>query len=271
MRLSRIIGLVILIFIIENCKNYKEESEHFLKKGTVTLAQPNFSTNNTIINDSTFLTIGPSENGLAIYYTTEGSVPTKQSSLYERPIKISTECVVKARAFSSDWLPSEVSAIEFFNAGIKPDKIELVSELSEKYPGNGIATLIDTEKGTANFSDMRWIGSDDPLSAIVDFGKPKQLNSLKVCFMINTGAWIFPPKSITLAGSNDGINFEEFVSKKLEIPTTNSNAGTVHTSLEFNTIKRYLKVTVENLDKIPEWHDGSGKPSWVFMDEWIFN
>jgi hexosaminidase len=271
MRLIIKIGLIVLILIVAQCKEEKGDDKHFLKKGHIQLAQPMLSTNNTIINDSTTLIVGPVENGSKLYYTIEGSEPTEQSLLYDGPIKISKDCVVKVKAFHADWLTSEVSTIEFLKAGIKPVNINLLTELSQKYPGNGISTLIDNEKGTADFSDLRWIGINDSLSAIVDFGKPKNLHSLKVCFMTNTGAWIFPPKNITVSRSDDGINFEEFSSNDLEIPTAKTNSGIVHVTIKCNTKNRYIKVNVENLTKIPAWHEGRGEEAWVFMDEWIFN
>ena len=183
MKILKIVVLAVIILSLIECNHTKVESRHFLKKGNIQLTQPMLSTNNTIINDSTLLTIGPVEDGLEIYYTTLGSEPTKQSSLYTGPLKISEECVIKAKAFHADWLPSAVSTIEFFKAGIRPHGIKLMTELSEKYPGNGIKTLIDNKKGSSNFSDLNWIGVDNSLTAIVDFGTPKHLQSLKGYFL----------------------------------------------------------------------------------------
>ena len=271
MKILKIVGLVVIILSVTECKHNEVEFKHFLKKGAIQLALPMLSTNNTIISDSTLLTIGPVEDGLKMYYTMKGSEPTKKTSLYEGPLKISTECIVKVRAFHPDWLPSEVSTIEFFKAGIRPVSIKLLTKLNEKYLGNGIETLIDNKKGISNFYDSNWIGVNNSLSAIVDFGKPKNLHSIKVCFMTNTGAWIFPPKSITVLKSDDGINFKELSRKELDMPTNNMNSGIAHTSVDINNKNRYIKVTIENIEKIPEWHDGRDQPSWIFMDEWIFN
>jgi hexosaminidase len=271
MKILKIVGLVVIILSVTACKHSEIKAKQFLKKGTIQLALPMLSTNNTIISDNTLLTIGPVEDGLKMYYTMEGSEPTKKTSLYTGPLKISTECVVTVRAFHPDWLPSEVSTIEFFKAGVRPASIKLLTELSEKYPGNGVETLIDNKKGTSNFSDSNWIGINNSLSAIVDFGEPKNLQSIKICFIINTGAWIFPPKSITILKSDDGINFKQVSREELDIPTSSISSGIAHTSIDINIKIRYIKVHIVNIEKIPEWHDGRNQPSWVFMDEWIFN
>lgn len=271
MRLIQLTGLIALILIFEGCFKNKEKSEGFLKKGTVQLAQPILSAPNTIIDDSTLLTIRPLEDGLKLYYTTDGSEPTTGSSLYEGTIKISVECIVKAKAFHPDWLPSEVSSIEFLQAGIKPVNIELLSELSEKYPGNGIKTLIDNQKGIVNLYDSNWIGVNESLSAIVDFGVPRNLHSLKVCYLTNTGAWIFPPKIITVFGSDNGKDFEKLSTKTLKMPTANTASEIRYADIALKTNSKYIKVHIDNFDKIPDWHDGKGNSAWIFMDEWIFN
>jgi len=271
MKILKIVGLTVIILNVSACKHNEEEAKQFLKKGAIQLALPMLSTNNTIISDSTLLTIGPVMDGLKMHYTMEGSEPTKKASLYTGPLKISSEGVVKVMAFHPDWLPSEVSTIEFFKAGIRPVSIKLLTELNEKYPGNGVETLIDNKKGTSNFSDSNWIGINNSLSAIVDFGEPKNLHSMKVCYMTNTGVWIFPPKSITILKSDDGIDFKEVIREELDTPASGISSGITHTSIAINVKIRYIKVHIENIEKIPEWHDGRDQPSWVFMDEWIFN
>ena len=39
-------------------------------------------------------------------------------------------------------------------------------------------------------------------------------------------------------------------------------------SLDFNPIKtRFLKIHAKNVGICPDWHQGSGRPAWVFADE----
>ena len=59
--------------------------------------------------------------------------------------------------------------------------------------------------------------------------------------------------------------------KELEIPNANISSEIAHISIDLNAKTQFIKVTIENIEKIPEWHDGRDQPSWIFMDEWIFN
>jgi len=46
--------------------------------------------------------------GTTIRYTSDGSLPTQQSTEYSQPIFIDTTMVIRARAFHDNWLPGEI-------------------------------------------------------------------------------------------------------------------------------------------------------------------
>lgn len=59
------------------------------------------------------VTIQCATSGATIRYTLDGSEPTKTSTLYQGSIKLARSRTIKARAFRSDMLPSEVAANDF--------------------------------------------------------------------------------------------------------------------------------------------------------------
>jgi hypothetical protein len=64
--------------------------------------------------DSTQTLVLTQKNGGAIYYTTDGSIPTKSSIRYTQPITISETTVVRARAYEKDKLLSNIKNRTFF-------------------------------------------------------------------------------------------------------------------------------------------------------------
>ena len=52
-------------------------------------------------------------SGAAIYYTLDGSTPTRQSTLYSNPIKLTNNLTLKAIAIHSDYINSEIISQEF--------------------------------------------------------------------------------------------------------------------------------------------------------------
>ncbi|MBQ6140364.1 MAG: chitobiase/beta-hexosaminidase C-terminal domain-containing protein [Kiritimatiellae bacterium] len=82
------------------------------------LPAPTFSRANTVTDTTIFdgyvnLTISSSVSGATIRYTLDGSDPTSSSTAYSGALQISSTCTVKARAFKSGYLDSEVAEITF--------------------------------------------------------------------------------------------------------------------------------------------------------------
>ncbi len=82
------------------------------------LPAPTFSRANTVTDTTIFdgyvnLTISSSVSGATIRYTLDGSDPTSSSTAYSSALQISSTCTVKARAFKSGFLESDVAEITF--------------------------------------------------------------------------------------------------------------------------------------------------------------
>jgi hypothetical protein len=69
---------------------------------------PVFSISPGFYSSSQNVTLSNSTPGGTIRYTTNGDVPTQSSQAYSSPIHITTSTTIRARVFSSGYLPSEV-------------------------------------------------------------------------------------------------------------------------------------------------------------------
>ena len=58
------------------------------------------------------ITIGKERDGDAVYYTLDGSVPTRESIPYTSPFEVGHNCVVKAFAVRNDYFDSSVAELE---------------------------------------------------------------------------------------------------------------------------------------------------------------
>ena len=82
------------------------------------LPAPTFSRANTVTDTTIFdgyvnLTISSSVSGATIRYTLDGYDPTSSSATYSSALQISSTCTVKARAYKSGYLESDVAEITF--------------------------------------------------------------------------------------------------------------------------------------------------------------
>ncbi len=59
------------------------------------------------------VTISSAEEDVSIYYTVDGSQPTRSSKLYTQPFKLNKTAVVKAFAIAPECKPSEVVSVKF--------------------------------------------------------------------------------------------------------------------------------------------------------------
>ncbi len=207
--------------------------------------------------------------GVAFYYTLDGSTPDESSARYTAPITIQETCTLKALAVANGWLPSDVEVRDFVKAKYRAVDVKLETPIDERYPGQGAKSLIDRASNSTNFHSGHWLGFEaTDLTAIVDLGSEVEIKHIIVSCLSATGAWIFRPGQISAEISSDGSNFG--VAGEIKLP---AQTEADPTKIEFprldiaTTIGRYVKVTVHNIDVVPDWHHGAGGKSWLFVDE----
>ncbi len=121
------------------------------------LAQPVLLNDTPFFTDSVVIRMHFDLEGAEIRYTLDGKQPDRHSALYTGPITMHERCVLLAKAFHPDFQASEARIMSFIkvDAAYLPVKAELLFGPSPKYPGQGAATLMDLEKGHADFSDLK--------------------------------------------------------------------------------------------------------------------
>lgn len=78
-----------------------------------TVAMPVISPNGGTLYEPTDVTITTTTNGAQIYYTTDGTTPDENSTLYVAPFTISANTTVKAIAMSAGYNPSSIATATY--------------------------------------------------------------------------------------------------------------------------------------------------------------
>ena len=216
-----------------------------------------------------FLGLKNLNNEGQIYYTLDGTPPTKQSLLYQKPIVLTQEGQIRAKIFVDGMKESVEEDVGYFQSQpIKKIKGQTLPVEIKKYNPNGVETLIDGKKGTKDYRDGAWLGYHDDLDVVVDLEKATQFNQITVGFLQDTRAWIYYPKDVLVEGSLDGINFEiiemincdESIERK-EIAVTNIQ---VQKAMNY----RYIRVFAKNQRVCPPWSILPGEgPTFLFVDQ----
>ncbi len=255
---------VFIFLLVIGCS--QKEQKTFVQTNQIQLTQPRVTATNTIIDSSVVVTADLGMKDVQVFYTNDGTEPTKKSSLYTKPLTIQKEGKYLFKAFHPDWKPSESIALELYKKGIVPKKIDWKTNASDNYPDEDLLSLINQKKGSLNFRDLEWTGFDSIAKATVYFKEKTYVESITIGYLVDTKSWIFPPQEVTIYS-----NEKDSISAKA-IPYITSDTKAIESS-RFPIAQQLTSITIiiKNLETLPDWHPGKGNKAWLFLDEFIFN
>jgi hypothetical protein len=204
--------------------------------------------------------------GATIRYTLDGSEPTLKSKRYHRPIKINNPCTIKAKTFHQDFDPSETVKATFVQSGKTILKYN-VSEPNSKYASEGSKTLFDGQFGDMSFN-KNYLGYDKgPIEITLEPKSGDLISTVILSHLTNQNAWIFGPSKIAVYDEKNHLLIEKiFGSSKQKCASNHSISTLVIPKNKY----LLLKLVIEPVSSIPDWHDGRGLPAWFFVDEvWV--
>ena len=208
-----------------------------------------------------------------IYYTLDGSVPTEKSTPYSQAIEIKSNASVKAIAIRKGNNSKVYSNSFLFNKATLKD-VKLEKEPHHKYAFKGGITLVDGKRGGANFNSGEWLGyADTDCIATIDLKEPTDVSEVIVGTFLEPSSWLFGATEYTVATSNDGKNFKTVFNQKYPVLDKETKDKTIlDLKANFTVVKaRFVKVTLKPTKSMPNWHQGKGKPAYLFVDEIIIN
>ncbi|RED47484.1 GH92 family glycosyl hydrolase [Seonamhaeicola aphaedonensis] len=211
--------------------------------------------------------------GAIIRYTLDGSAPDINSKVYNAPLILNNETTIKAKAFKEGLEASRTFEATYmkgimYNPTTKLPKIA-VSQKGLGYGSPNGVQLIDGVLGSNSFGDGFWTGiNEEDMEVEIDFGSERWIKKVRPGFLVDTGQWIFNPDEIIVQVSSDNREFREVGRVKTNTPSKNLNKRYIERpNISFSPeLCRYVKFTFKN-KSIPNWHVGSGKNHWIFIDE----
>ena len=191
-----------------------------------------------------------------IRYTTDGTVPTASSALYDGMILVKDSADVKAAIFRNGELqgtPTE-KKVDYHRAINKP--IHYNSKLYSGYMAGGMNALIDGYRGGLTYLDGRWQGYLNDLDCVIDMEEVTDIRKVSARFMQLIGPGVYQPASVELLTSEDGTNF----TSRGIIPTTISNKDSDLSFQEYtfqgDWKARYVRLKADEANK-----------GFIFVDE----
>lgn len=218
--------------------------------------------------DTTSICMTVPIKGEKIYYTTDDTEPTKQSTVYQKPILIDKTTTLRAFA-SLVGSPESFRITSHFRKIPGNRRIMLKTAYSPQYAAGGDVALIDFEKGSEDFRTGSWQGYEGvDIDAVVDLGENTTITSLTAGFLQDEGSWIFFPVDVSFFLSDDGKTFRLEGTVKNDIPDNREGSFKKDFTLLIpKTNARFIRMVAKNRGICPPWHPGAGNKAWLFADE----
>ena len=195
---------------------------------------------------------------------------------YKGPIKVTGDtweyAVAKAKA--QGRLMSQV--VEQKYSRVQTDmKVTYLTQPAPQYTENGTEGMVDGVYGTTNYRIGGWQGWQGDMVAMVEFDKERSVSMVGVNCLENMRSWIFYPKGVKIEYSTDEDNWQLYgtVPELQEVPGSDDawqrqeESTTQLFTVRKKVRAKYLRLTVENYGKLPDWHLSAGEQAWLFMDE----
>jgi len=209
---------------------------------------------------------------MPVFYTLDGTLPTKQSARYAGPLFLKGNSIIRARVIAEGReFPESVDSLIMHKAIGRLHRLNSSwSTFHPAYDAGGKLGLLDGRLGSvADIRSGRWQGySGQNIDIELDFGRVDTLNRFSMGFYQTTFSWVILPKQVDLYYSDNGVNYQKYISIKHDIPVDLPDAITHRFETSLNGLKtRFLKVIGVYYGPLPEWHSSRGEASMMFSDE----
>jgi len=205
-----------------------------------------------------------------IFYTLNGVEPNNNSTLYTKPIYLSSSSEIAAKVINHVDTPGFTSYGYCFLPMLKD--VHYNPEPPAKYSDKEKLTLVDGKNGDLDNWSSNWVGyNEEKLEIVTTLVGERNLTEVKIGFMRHQGAWIFLPYGVEVWSSQDGLNFEKAGQYVAGLNPEKKFDGKEYTNyvVRFHkpTSAKYLKIIINSVGKLPNWHGGAGSNAWTFLDE----
>lgn len=226
----------------------------------------------TLVNGTRPIRLKSAFNNLPVYYTTDGTEPTVQSTLYTQPVAVNKNVRIKARVITEGKMYDVVEDTFVFHQGIgKLHKLNTEwTATNPAYAAGGKLALLDGKRGNPkDLSDGRWqgyLGKD--ISMELDMGSSTSLTKITLGFGQLQQYGIILPAQIEVSISADGKNYTLVKTETHAVPAMKEERVLKDFVIDLSGVNaRYIKLIAKNYGPLPKGHFAEGKPSWLFADE----
>lgn len=207
-------------------------------------------------------------DGGKIFFTTDSTAPTPQATPYTAPVQITHTGTLRAQVYL-DGKPfgNEYNQAFLFHKALAK-KISSITAADAGHRPDTSFVLVNGIEGNAAYNDNEWFGfNGKDMEAIVELDSIQDIHLVGINTINAKGDWIYPPKQVVFAVSDDGKTFKEVYKQN-----TFAQQGINKVRGHFQAVRgKFVKVQMQNFGRIPAGAAGAGNGAWLFADEFIIN
>lgn len=227
---------------------------------------PRIMADKQVFRDSLVISMENTGAGPQILYRLE---PNGMQMIYSQPFVIHSSQSISAwyMVNGTDKGPEAVG--NFFKIP-HTWEVQIKHPYNPQYNAGGPDGLIDGLRGDGDWRKGRWQGYQmDDFEVVVDLKNVKPVKKVAAGFLQDTRSWIVLPKEVEVFVSMDGKQFSSMGKINHTIPVEKEESFVHELAMELKagTQARYVKLIARRFGALPEWHQGHGEPSFIFVDE----
>ncbi|PSR52843.1 cytochrome C [Adhaeribacter arboris] len=252
---------------------FKDDGTRLIK-----LNPPQLKNSSPIFRETLPLQLFHPIKGVTIRYTLNGSEPDSSKSLiFKSGTILAGMTTLKARAYKTGWLGSEVAVFNLYRSNYKPDSVRLVYPLNRVHQASGAKTFFDGELGTFNANSPAWANNwagfyKNEMELVSEFKQPILLSAVALNTLIESENNIFPPSTVEVWGGTTKDHLQLLATLKPKQPTQVNKPVIQLLESKFKPHPvSYLKIVAKPVKQLPGWHKSKGSPALLLIDEVFLN
>lgn len=206
-----------------------------------------------------------SRDGGVIRYTLDGSEPDGGSCVYDAPIRLTEDAVLRACLFTPDGARSEAGQWTY-RFGRKDIRLTSPTRLDSRpmFSGKGISDLLRADRGTTDYLDGRWRGSLEGFDVTAEL-EPGMVESIAMGFLSHHRSGIVYPKTVELYVGPDREHLE--LLETITMPDGPGKREIERMDAEFYVNQKIgaFRIVARRHERMPQWCTYRGTPTVFTM------
>ena len=200
-----------------------------------------------------------------IHYTLDGSAPGVDSPVYDAPIRITDDALLRAVLVTPRGQHSE-EAGWFYRFGRKDLQLTSPTRFDgrEVFGGRGVSDLLRKERGTTDYLDGHWRGGLEDIDVTAEF-TPGVIESVRMGFLSHHRSGIVFPASVELYTGADREHLEHRETISMPDGPGEHEIERLDAIFRLNETIGAFRIVARRHERMPQWCTYRGTPTVFTM------